>query len=109
MQGLIIEGSHFKCKTTTKCLSIFKRVEMVDKSKDDSFPSPAILRIISVRDKIPQKKIKLLWNFCILNSFSFEVMLLTKEKTNRTIKYACCRLNDDIDDVDVDVDDCACK
>lgn len=86
---------------------------MVDKSKDDSFPSPAILWIITVRHKIPEKKIKLLWNFCILNSFSFKVMLLKKEKTNRTIEYACCRLNDDIDDVDVDVDvdvgDCACK
>ena len=71
-----------------KCPDILKRVEMVERNKDGNFSFPDALWIISVCKNHPEKIIKLMWHFCIVDPFTFEVMLLqnssflTKKKSS---------------------------
>ena len=51
---LKICGSHLRCKAKNKCLNVCEWMEVVDgRNKDDFFPFPAALSIVSAREKNP--------------------------------------------------------
>ena len=58
-------GSHltYKSVNVCKCLNVCERVELTDRNKDDHLPYPAVLWIIGVCERDPDRKKYIYNNF----------------------------------------------